>query len=345
MRRLKYYFVFLQLIAFINVAKAQSILGSWVRIKMETYQGGITTQLEETNKNYLKFHFKDGKNLSISTHYATNSSNSPSTQYRIKNNILEFGFDRKYLIEKIDAINLVIVEFEDGELAPNSIKSIFIREQKYLDKLPLAIEDIIIGKNDTLYIESKKLYPQFKTIDPDFHAHLSNQMNSYYPVGENYFFATFNIHPDGEIDQIKILHHINKSTDKKAMKAIKASGKMWSLPKLNGKKVTIIKFIEDRYVKKRGNDISKISFNKLSHVQNSKYSPEYLYNFHFLARNLLNNEYKKALEFISKLEEIKPNEANLYYLKYLCYLELGDEQKSNENLLLLKKSKLRYLVK
>ncbi|NER12044.1 hypothetical protein GWK08_01200 [Leptobacterium flavescens] len=346
MKKLKFSILcFLLLLGSVCLLRGQTLTGAWVKIKAERYDKDSDLPLNRVHKAYLRYEFSQGRKLLISSHYAFNASNSVPVDYKIENNIIKFGFDRQFLIEKVNDAELVLIEMEQGKLDSDSVRHIFITEESYLDRLPLDPGDKVVTGEDTTYIESAKLYLKFRTISPDFHAYLSDRINKDYYPGENYFFAVFTIHPQGEIDNIKILHHVSKKSDKKAIAAIKGSEGMWTLPKLKGEKVSIVKLIEDRYFKRRSNEVSKIDFNSLSPNASRKYPPEYLREFNLLARKWLSKDYDGVLKSVDALEKIKPDEPNLFYLRYLCYTEMGDDKKAGENLKLLKKSRLKYLIK
>lgn len=331
----------LLLASFTSLGQFQkTLLGAW-RKSSESVYGDLTTRKTEAD-NYLRYEFSDRKNLVISSHYTQNASNSPTIQYEIDKNILLFGFGRKFLIEQNNEDSLVIVDLEGG-LTENSIRLHFVREHLFLDNLPLNPHDKIKIGGNTAYLTSQKLRPVFETIHPDFHQFVSMRMNSEYEKGENYTYATFSISPNGTIDNINILHHINQAADIKFVAAIKKSKGLWTLPKLNGEAVTIAHSIEDR-------DFGKRSYNPNQPINTTpltfeRYNNTYLKNFNAFVKSYLRKDYSEALSHLTKCEEVSPREANLFYLKYLCFKELGDQEKAGLNLDLLQASKLKYLIK
>lgn len=182
-------------------------------------------------------------------------------------------------------------------------------------------EDLVIYGLDTAFIESKNLHPQFTNTNfPDFHLYIQSFVKNSFSGGELFTYATFNIHPDGKIDNILLLHHVSKSYDAKVIKGIKKSQGMWTLPTLNGEKVTVVKIYDDRDIMPREStnifDFTPLKF--------KKYSNEYRNCFRMVARYILTKKYDKALEGISRCEAIIHSEENLLYLKHLCHKNLGN---------------------
>lgn len=314
-----------------------NLLGSWVKIEVESRDGKVFEQMGDESLSFLKYTFYNNGNLSISVHYTSNGINQ---NYLIRNNVVELSFGRKFQIEKLDSDSLIIVELQDGKITSKSIRTKFIREQKYLDLLELASDDKIVIGNDTAYIESEKLYPRFKNKDfLDYHAYLNSYTENTLKK-DIYAYATFVISPHGEISNINVLYHVNKSFDNKIIRAIKMSKGMWQLPKLNGKDVSIVKIFEVRITYSGS---GRVDYSKLDDL--GEYTMEYFENFNLVARSVLNKDYTKALEFIAEGEDLRPNEPNFLFLKYLCYKEMGNNELSTENLYLVKGTALKYLVK
>jgi hypothetical protein len=315
----------------------KNLFGSWIKIEVESYDGKVFEKMGDESLSFLKYTFYNNGNLSISVHY---TSDGIIQKYLIRNNLVELSFGKKFQIEKIDSDSLIIVELQDENITKKSIRNKFIREQKYLDLLALAPDDKVVIDNDTAYIESEKLYPRFRNKDFRDHNQFLNNCIENTLKKDIYAYATCVISPDGKINNINILHHVNKSFDNKIINAIKMTKGMWVLPMLNGKCVSIVKIIEIRITYSGGD---RVDYSKLDDL--GEYSMEYYENFNLVGRSMLNKDYIKALEYIAEGEDLRPNEPNFLFLKYLCYKEMGNNELSTENLNLLKETPLKYLVK
>lgn len=318
----------------------KAILGAWRKVAETTYADSSFINNEKST-SYLRYEFKNRASLTISSHYSQNASNSPSIDYVIDKDILTFGFNRRFLIAEATAEKLVLVDLEGG-LNSSSPKYHFIPEQVYLDNLELNPKDIVLMGGDTAYLTSEKLLPKFKTINPDFHQFVSMRMNDSYEKGENYTLAILTIHPNKEIRDIQIMHHVNKATDKKFIAAIKKTKSMWSLPKLNGRDVPIILSVEDRDFGGRSFDISQPL--RMTPLTFERYTDDYLKNFNLAVKAYLRKDYSEALKFLRKCEGIGPQEPNIFYFRYLCFSESSNHEMANKNLKLVKESHLKYLV-
>ena len=316
----------------------KNIIGSWINTETESFNERLEPDTRKVAESYLKYNFINNSKVDITTNY---QSNARYQNYSIKKNILRIENNRSLLIEKIDSESMVLVELENEIITANSIRYHFAKEQIYLDRLPLASEDIIVNSHDTIYMESKKLFPQFKNKNfPDFHLYVQSYVKDSYSGGELYCHASFNIHPNGKISEINILHHVSETYDARLAKAIKESEGMWSIPKLNGKEVIIVKVYDDRDIMPR-----KTSLFDFTPLTFKKYTSEYIKKFNTLARTLLAKNYLKALEYISECEKIIGRENNLLFLKYLSYDKSGNNKMAEVYLDLVQKSDLKYLIK
>lgn len=313
--------------------------GTWI---VEASAKALDSSIDKTNKShhsltYLKFTFKESSLIDIANHYAANTH---FQKFLLKNKIITFSTGRQFLIEKLNAEELVLVELEQGKIGVNSIRYWFVREQIYLDKLPLKANDSISINGKIVYRASKKLYPKFKHKKyPDFHIYMDNSIKNNYKAGENFYLASFVINPDGKIDNIKILHRVNEKQDKKILRAIKRSEGMWTLPKLNGNNVPILHFIEDRVYKEK--KTTTLNFTPYTF---KKYSNSYYKSFHQAMLHIQLKKYKEAIKHISYCERIYANEPNLIYHKMVCYQKLGNPNKAKECRDLLKQTQLKYLL-
>lgn len=316
--------------------------GSWVQTAEKRYKGMDKPFLDIDDGIYLRYTFTDNGEVDIATYYAANMD---YRRYVVKDSVIQILSDKKFRILKVDESNLIMVELEDGRTTPNSIIHYFIREQAYLDKLPLLEEDIILLGKDTVYMDSEKLHAVFQIVDyPDFHLYLHNKIKTDYRKGENYFQASFVVWPNGKITNIDIFHHIGKASDKKVKKVIKASEGRWKLPLLDAEKVAVLVTIEDRYLmgeKQKSFDFSDLFSPDTFHV----YTDNYQKNFNRATRSFLRGNYRESLKYLAQCEQIKPGEPNLSFLRYRCYTKLEDYKNATINFDRLKKSRFNYLVK
>ncbi|GAB5528088.1 MAG: hypothetical protein Roseis2KO_59600 [Roseivirga sp.] len=329
---------------FFSTSSAQSdteLSGSWVRVLETAHEDEVRQSLSIVDDDYLKIEFQSGGQLRI---YASHQANGVQVAYQTRGSTLSFGLGRQFRIEDLQEDRLILLDLTDGKVTDHSKRHYYLSESVFLDALPYPEEDRVIIGDDTAYIASKKLYPIFQTTNtPDFHIFIHNQIKSSYRMGENYFQATFMIRPDGSIDHIMINHRIGKANDKRALKAIMASAGRWRMPQLNGQDVNIIMTIEDlftRHSERVRTDPLKIDLN------HSAEDPEvYTSYFNLAIRKILRKQTAPALQYLKLCEDRKPDDPNLYYLRYLLYTDLGDEQAAKENLAPLKRSRLRYLLK
>lgn len=333
---------FLFLIPFITFCQPeQALSGSWVRILETGYETDIQNEPVIIEEDYLKLNFRDNGQMKI---YASYRANGVQIAHQSTGTLLSFGSGRQFKIEQFSQDRFVLLDLADGEVTSSSMRHYYLRESVFLDTLPYPLEDRVIIGSDTAYLASKKLFPIFQTTNtPDFHIFIHNQIKSSYAIGENYFHATFMIHPDGSIDHININHRIRKASDKRAIKAILASTGRWQMPQLNGKDVNILMTIEDLFTRRSESPSSKPLKTDFDY---SDEDPEvYMGYFNQAIRAMLTNQYQTALEYLQQCENRKPMDPNLPYLKHLLYTAQGDEEEAAQQLALVKRSRLRYLIK
>ncbi len=317
------------------------LLGSWVRVRTMSPNELVSDNIEIIADEYLKLRFNGNNELTIFGHY---QASGVGTKYALKNNFLIFGFDRKFRVEFVDKSRLILVELDKGRVTDNSVKHIYLRESVFLAKLPLSYEDIFLHDRDTVYFASKKLYPEFQArIYPDFHLYVHNQVKPSYSYGSNHIYATFIVYPDGSVGEVDILHHVNKASDKKALRAIINSKNRWSVPFLESKEVPVLMHVEDRYVSNKKNGRNEVSF-EINQQELTDQTSLYSANLYQIALALRKGEYERALEYIGTCEKILPKEPNLIYLKFRCYSGLGNTVLLEKAKLALKKTRLRYLI-
>lgn len=312
----------------------ERLVGSWVKVQ------------KEGSSEYLKYTFTDNGNFYA---YASYSANGINAQYSFEDNVVSLSLNgrslnRKFQVEKLDDESLILVELENGRLPDDPIRMEFVKEEIYLNRLPLNEEDKVTLSNDSAYFASEKFYPKFREIhNPDFHLYVHHRIKSGYRKGENYFLASFLITAEGQIEHIEILSHVSKSADKKALKAIRSSKGSWTLPKLEGEPVSIVRFIEDRWTLQPSR-ADKVSFSTELSTNVQKYTNAYMKNFRSFSISWLKKDVEGALEYLDICQTIIPDEPNLTYWKYRCYQVLRNKELEDQHYQTLQKSKLKYLI-
>jgi hypothetical protein len=335
---------FICLIAMPIIAFSQSnpILGSWIKTKMETYDKRVTPAIEARNANFFKYTFERDEKVYFSL---TQNEKGNENRYKIKNNIIDFGFN-KMKIESIDSVNLVVIELEDNQITNNSTRIYFTKEQAFLDELPMEKEGFYVANQDTVFFENNKIYPIFK------HKTISDAKTFIQPFVEGlskdkeaYALITFVLNTDGKISDIKMHHHINKGYDKNVVKAILKTEGSWVSPIVNGKKVNVLKEIEFAYLSPAGMSTDEFKANPINYThKNDIFSKKYREMFKNAVKLTYRQEYKNALDVYAKCLELTTDNSNIDYQKSICFALLNDMPNSNLSIEAVKKSNLKYLI-
>ena len=114
---------------------------------------------------------------------------------------------------------------------------------------------------------------------------------------------------------------------------------MWELPVLNDKKVPILHFIEDRFNKKKTQNLLDVTPHTFR-----EYNDIYYENFHKVVLNIQQENYEEALKYIAICENVNSNNPNLIFHKIRCYEKTGEIQRAIEAKKILKSTKLEYLL-
>lgn len=341
MKRKRVFAIFILSLSTLSFAqKSSQILGPWVRVGQGV---GLTAEsaFESINEDdYLKLHFQKGERLKIYGNYAANGI---ETAYKYRKRKITYGFDRVFEVESYSDSILVLIEVEKSGRKEDFIKHYYLKEKVFLNRLEVGQNHWYVSGADTVYFSSKKLYPQFQTIEyPDFHLYVHNAAKEVYNNGPNYMFASFSIEPDGLVKDVEIWHHINQEADARVAQAIQNSMGRWQMPLLNDKDVTVNMHIDDSYVKRDTSHGLEIALNQNEVFENS--ADAYRNSVLRIARSFKLRDYEKVLEYIAVCESIVPEEPNLLYLKYKTHLAMNNEIETKRFLDLVKKSRLSYLV-
>lgn len=326
--------------AFSFAQKKGDIIGAWVRVS-QSESSTAQSAFESINEDdYLKLHFQKGERLKI---YGSYAANGIETAYKYRKGKITYGFDRVFEVESYSDSTLVLMEWETGKAKESLVRHYYLREKVFLDRIAIGNSDWFVNGVDTVYFSSKKLYPQFQTIEyPDFHLYVHNAAKEVYNNGPNYMLASFSIEPDGLVKDAEIWHHINEEADARVVQAIQNSTGRWQMPLLNDKDVTVNMHIDDSYVKRDKSQGLEITLNQNEVFENS--ADAYRNSVLRIARYFKLQDYESALEYIGICEQIAPEEPNLLYLKYKAYLAMNNEVGSRRFLALIKASRLSYLV-
>ncbi len=317
-------------------------MGSWIKTKMETYDKRVTPAIEARNANFFKYTFERDEKVYFSL---TQNEKGNENRYKIKNNIIDFGFN-KMKIESIDSVNLIVVELEDNQITNNSTRIYFTKEQAFLDKLPMEKDGFYVANNDTVFFESNKIYPVFK------HKTISDATTFIQPFveglskgNESFALITFVLNTDGKISDIKMHHHINKAYDKNVEKAIFKTQGSWISPIVNGKKVNVLKVIEYAYMSSAGLSTDDFKADPINYTHKSGLFPEeYRKVFKNAVKLIYREEYKNALELYAQCLKLTPDKSNIDYQKSIIFTLLNDIPNSNLFIEAVKKSNLKYLI-
>jgi hypothetical protein len=317
-----------------------TIIGSWVKTKVEAFDKTMTSTLMERNLSFLKYTFENNGKAYFSV---TPTEKGFENKYKIKKDVIEFGFN-KMKIEQIDAANLVLVELDGDAVTKKSVRFHFIREQAYLDKIPMAIDGFYVLEKDTVFFESNKIFPMFNHKDyADVKSFLGPFVEGESDKKEAYAFATFIVDTLGKISDVKMHHHINKSYDKSLLKAILKTEGTWTSPVMNGKKVKVLKEIEFAYYNSEnfGSSSNPMSFEHRFNI----FPSDYRSKFNAAIKLMFRNDYKTALDIYNQCQHLTSDSANIALQKSTCFDVLNDVTNSNLMLEAVKKSNLKYLVK
>ena len=307
--------------------------GSWVKQSASWAMSANQAVLPEYQHNYLRYEFTPKRALLA---YGSYLANGVTVGHELNKRRLKFSFGREFEIEILEADRLVLVELESGKVGPGSVRYDFIREDAHVNALPIDPSELIIKETgDTLFFDSEKFHPVFRARKyPDFHLYVHNQIKRYYPNGENYFHASFEIDERGVIDNIEVYAAANEKSTEKAMRAIKASEGRWKLPKLDGRGVRVLVQYYDRFAK--GNEDS----------QNitAKYADAFVNAHRKAVKHYIKKEYGKALELLELCDDMQPQEHSKEYLKYLIHKAQNDIQLANAQKALLLESPMSFLM-
>lgn len=336
MKRKITFSVFFLIVTFIQAQVKKEILGIWIKTKIENVGKELTPDVQQRNKKFFRYTFERNNQLFISL---SPNEKGNLIKYRIERDIINLGFN-KFKIEKLNNEQLVLIEFENNKITPNSVRISFLKEQSYLNQLALKEEDILIRGGDELFFETDKVYPKFNNVKyanvnefiQPFVENLSDNENAF-------AYATFLVDTKGKVSDVQIHHHINETYDKGLRKAIMKTSGMWTPPFLNGKKVSVVKEITFNYIEfpnfeRNGDNLTIKPYNA--------FKESYKNQFKNATQLYLRGNYDEALKLLLDIEF--SDSFNVDNLKRKIYERLEDTTNYRLTTQKLKKSRLSYLI-
>ncbi|MEW7281358.1 hypothetical protein ABW636_22450 [Aquimarina sp. 2201CG1-2-11] len=318
----------------------RKILGSWIKTKMETFDRKTNPIIEKRDQKFLKYTFENSNKMYISSVY---NEKGNVIKYTIQNDVIDVLFN-KFKIEKINGSQLILIEFNNNKIGPNSTRIFLTREQSYLNQLTLDKNDVIQKGEDYIYFENEKVYAKFQNKEKTDVKDFIQPFVEGHSDGKEYLsYSTFVINPDGRVSDIKIHHHINKTYDKNLKKAISKTNGMWISPFVNGKKVKVLKEISFHYIvfPDIKNTKGKIEVSS----KKSDITESYESFFKEATKEYLKGNLESALKTYSKSSDLTSNNINISIQKSLIYKELNDTlnyEKTKKN---IQNSKFNYTIK
>ncbi|KAA2217799.1 tetratricopeptide repeat protein [Chryseobacterium sediminis] len=250
----------------------------------------------------------DGKNLEIN-----NSKYSFKLFYIINQDelvIYNQKFKAKFYNDKINLENRAFKYwFEDNYLIlqeGNEI-SLLLKEKDFIKKYPEFKPKIEVRNNDSLMVANQVIHPIFnheKTFE-NFIIPLMNQENSK-DMNDLYFKMEYILTKDNKITNIKILDKRTPRYDKEFVQALMQAEKYFQNPYGIDMLVT-----EERHFLKLFQDLTDTSEKNLYHIIGNGF--EY-YN---------NNQFEKAIENLSKLDNLSIKDNRFISRFHDGYIKLG----------------------
>lgn len=336
----KFLVVFLLIVSNQLIGQNNSILGSWIKTRMEAYDKSRPLSVVERDKNYLKYTFNGDGTAFFSLRY---NELGMKNHYSIKDNVVDFVFN-KMKIESLTDTSLVLIEYDDNAISAKSTRIYFTKESTFQSHISLKQDDYYLSNNDTIYFETPKIYSVFRNPEkPDLKIFLQEYVEGLSNGKESFVYATFIINVDGSISNITIHHHINKLYDKNLIKAIAKTYGKWQIPKLNGNKVRVLKEIEFVYISlptmtRVGNDI-------IIKPSNTLFPESYRNKFKESVKLGLAGQFNAAIDNLNKCIDLTSDCQNIEYQKSLYYDKLNEVSNRDKSLEIVKKSNLKYLIK
>lgn len=146
---------------------------------------------------------------------------------------------------------------------------------------------------------------------------------------------------NGKVSDVRIHHHINELFDKQLERAILLTSGKWEAPKINNKKVNVLKEIEIHYIEfpsmENQNGDLVISPSKLI-------SEEYISNFKMAVKKFYQSEFSTALEKLPQKANLKSQKINLAYFKSIIFKSLNDQDCYDKFRKIILKSDFQYLI-
>lgn len=318
----------------------KTILGTWIKTKIENYNGGTNPFIEKRNKNFIKYSFEKSGKMYLSSVY---NEKGNILHYRVKNDILDSGINQ-FKIEKLDNKHLILIELYNNRITVNSAKIYLIREQLYLNELKLDTTNTFSTLGNNIYYENQKLYPKFKhKTKTDIKDFIQPFVEGKSDDTEQFSYATFVVNTDGKVSDFKIHHHINKSYDKNLKKAVLKTNGMWISPLKNGRKVNVIKEISFHYI--IAPKIKMVNGRLKIKPKKNDITEEYKSLFIKATKEQIRGSFESALIFYSYCNGLNKNNIQVEIQRNNIYKKLNDSihfETSKANII---KSEYKYVLK
>lgn len=297
----------------------EKILGTWIKTKVEAFNNNPTKLIKARDKKFIKYTFEKAGRMFMSSEY---NKKGNEIKYVVYGDIVDLRYN-KLKIEKLDNDELILVELQNNRISPNSARLYFTKEQVFLNKLPINESDIFVKDQDTTYFETQKVYPKFQN---DTRADIEDFIQPYVEGLSNrkeaFSYASFIVNTNGKVSDIKIHHHINKKYDEGLKKAIMKSSGMWISPRVNGKKVKVLKEVTFHYIVFP--DMGSSGNGLIIKEKSRAISDSYISEFKSANKELYRGNYENALKGFSKCIDMTPNNSNAIYQKALICKIMGD---------------------
>lgn len=322
------------------MGQSNTILGSWIKTRMEAYDRSRPVSIAERDKKYIKYTFNNDGTAFFSFKY---NELGIKNQYTLNGDLIDFVFN-KMKIESLTDSSLVLIEYDNNAISAKSTRIYFTKESTYQSHISLKQDDYFLSNNDTIYFETPKIYSVFQNPEkPDLNMFLQEYVEDFSNGKESFAYATFIININGSVSNITIHHHINKSYDKNLIKAITKTYGKWQIPKLNGNKVPVLKEIEFAYISFPA--MTRVGDDIIIKPRNTIFPESYRNKFKESIRLGLNGKYGKTIDYLNECIGLTEDNQNIEYQKSIYYEKLNDTINRDKSLEIVKKSRLKYLIK
>lgn len=303
------------------------LLGLWVKCKAEMKDGSRIVDHADCGMSFLKYRF----NKNGSVEQSTNPLFIQDKQkYKLSNNVLAIG------MVKYDVLKLAGDTLEIAEIIPNTddskIKTFYFVKTQSLE---------IPGKR--LYNEDVKdsVYEANNFLFPEFDAHIDELMKLIpSPYQRSVLQLRFIVNKEGKIKDVTIEKQdsTKQEFNNSVVDGFKSSNSFWLPARMDNKPVNtsvelILTFTSVPVVGKRTMNAASVqcpfllpvTFGKPLSSDDKQLDDSY---FNKAADEAKNQDYAKAIEYLTQCIQINDIDLDAYYLRALCNLKLGNKDKA-----------------